>query len=82
MLWKCSKCGKTYLDSADAQKALLLNKLKKGVEVKVGQLGNSRVFRFPAKISQLLGLRAGAYVKATPKLQDGKMVLEIRPSKG
>ena len=70
--WKCRKCGEIYLDSADAQKALLLNKLKNGVDIKIGSLGGSMIMRFPAQIAALLQLKKGATVKATPKSEEGK----------
>ncbi len=72
--WKCGKCGETILDPEAAQKALLLNKLKKGIEVTVGQLGNSLVMRFPAEIAQLTGLKKGKKITVYPQ-DEKKMVV-------
>ncbi len=72
--WKCVKCGEAILDSGDAQKALLYNKLKRGVKVKVGMLGNSLVMRFPAEITRLTGLKKGQKITVTPK-ENGEISL-------
>lgn len=61
--WKCTRCGEMLIEPSAAQRALLLNKLKHGTEVTVGQLGNSLVMRFPADITSVTGLKKGSKVK-------------------
>ncbi len=75
--WKCAKCGELVLEPQAAERALLLNKLKNGVEVKVGMLGASKVMRFPSAVSRLLGLRKGSRVLAKPVMQKGRVFLEV-----
>lgn len=65
--WKCGKCGEVVLEPEAAQKALLLNKLRHGVKVTIGRLGNSLVMRFPAEIAQLAGLKKGSKVTVYPE---------------
>ncbi len=72
--WKCSKCGELVLEPKAAQKALLLNKLQRGVSVKIGVLGNSLVMRFPQELVRLLGLKKGSLVTVRPE-GSGKIVV-------
>ncbi|MEK6923732.1 MAG: AbrB/MazE/SpoVT family DNA-binding domain-containing protein [Candidatus Micrarchaeota archaeon] len=65
--WKCRKCGEVVIEPQAAQKALLLNKLKRGVEITVGQLGSSLVMRFPAEVAELAGISKGSKVKIYPE---------------
>ncbi len=78
--WECTRCGEAYLDSGPAQQSLLLNKLQRGLKVKIGQLGNSEIFRFPADVVKLLGLKKGGEVTARVISNKGKLVLEITPN--
>ena len=46
--WRCPKDGEEILHPRDAQKALLINKIKKrGLELKIGILNNAPYLRFP-----------------------------------
>lgn len=72
--WKCLKCGELVLEPQAAQKALLFNKLRRGVKVKVGVLGNSLVMRFPKELVQLIGLKKGSEVTVRPEGR-GKVVV-------
>ena len=65
--WKCKKCGEVILEPEAAQKALLLNKLKHGVKVKIGQLGKSLIMRFPSELAQLIGLKKGSQIIVYPE---------------
>ena len=50
--WECSKCKDTVLHPEDAQKMLLISKLKRGLSVKIGALGSSLVVRIPKEIAE------------------------------
>lgn len=65
--WKCDKCGEEYLDSEDAEKALIINKFKRGTKVKVGTLGESIIVRIPKELAQAVGLTKGAEVEIKSK---------------
>ncbi len=64
--WECKNCGEAVLDPEATEKALLLNRLSKGINVKVGSLGNSLVMRFPAELVELIGLKKGSKVTVKP----------------
>lgn len=57
--WECPNCKEAVLYTEDAQKVLMLNKLKKGLPVKVGQLGNSLIIRLPAEITEFYHIEKG-----------------------
>lgn len=57
--WECSRCAETVLHSEDAQKMLVLNKLKKGITVKIGKLGQSLIVRFPKEIIDFYHIKKG-----------------------
>jgi AbrB family looped-hinge helix DNA binding protein len=60
--WKC-KCGESYFDPAQAQRILLLNKIKKeAFRVKVGKVRSNLIVRIPKKIAEALGLESGEEV--------------------
>jgi Antidote-toxin recognition MazE, bacterial antitoxin len=65
--WKCDKCEEEYLHPEDAQRALILNKYKKGKKIKVGMLGESTIVRIPKELAQALGLTKGAAIKIKSK---------------
>ena len=57
--WKC-KCGESYFDPDQAQRILLLNKIKKeAFKVKVGKVRSNLIVRIPKKISDALELKDG-----------------------
>lgn len=60
--WECTKCHETALHPEDAQRTLLLNKLKRGLAVKIGRLGKSLVVRIPKEMAQLYKLSKGENV--------------------
>ncbi|MCK4589599.1 MAG: AbrB/MazE/SpoVT family DNA-binding domain-containing protein [Nanoarchaeota archaeon] len=57
--WECSKCKETVLHSEDAQKMLFLNKLKRGIKVKIGELGQSLIIRFPKEVVDFYKIKKG-----------------------
>jgi hypothetical protein len=60
--WKCI-CGETYYDPAQAQKILLLNKLKKeAIKTKLGQIRSNLILRLPKGVEDALGLQKGKSV--------------------
>jgi len=65
--WECKKCGETVLHPEDAQKVLLLNRLKAGIPAKVGVSGGSMFVRFPKQIARYYHLKAGEIVNLKVK---------------
>lgn len=58
--WKCPKCKEEYHDPVEAEKILLLNKLKKtSFEVKVGQIRSNLIVRIPKEVEKALSLEKG-----------------------
>lgn len=65
--WKCG-CGEVYFNPEQAQKILLLNKLKKEeVKVKLGKIRSNLILRLPKAIETVLNLRKGE--KVTLKIE-------------
>lgn len=57
--WKCN-CGQEYHHPIQAERILLLNKLKKsGFEVKLTQSRSNLILRIPKKVQEALGLVRG-----------------------
>lgn len=78
--WQCTACKEYYMDSGPVEQSLILNQLQRGLKVKIGQLGNSEIFRFPVEIAKLLKLKKGGEVTAKVVNNKGKLVLEITPN--
>ncbi|MFH0714481.1 MAG: AbrB/MazE/SpoVT family DNA-binding domain-containing protein [Candidatus Diapherotrites archaeon] len=58
--WKCAKCGEEYFHPEEAEKILLLNKLRKSeFKVKVGQIKSNLIVRIPKEAQKALGLEKG-----------------------
>ena len=57
--WECPKCNETVLHREDAQKMLVLNKLKHGIPVKVGKLGEALMVRIPKEFAQFYSIQKG-----------------------
>lgn len=57
--WECKKCKEMVLHPEDAQKMLVFNKLKKGILVKVGSLGEALIMRFPKEVAQFYKITKG-----------------------
>lgn len=63
--WKCS-CGEIYYEPEQAQKILLLNKLKKEtIRAKLGKIRSNLILRLPRDIEQALSLEKGEDVLIT-----------------
>jgi hypothetical protein len=60
--WKCNKCKEIILHPDDAQKMLIFNKIKKGIPVKVGSLGESLIIRFPKEVANFYKITKGGEV--------------------
>jgi len=57
--WKCS-CGEIYYDPEQAQKILLLNKLKKeSIRAKLGKIRSNLILRLPKDVETALNLEKG-----------------------
>ncbi len=70
--WECPQCKETVLHPEDAQRMLLLNKLKKGITVKIGKLGESLIVRFPKEITEFYDIKKGEDV--TLKAEDSDKI--------
>lgn len=63
--WKCS-CGEIYYDPEDADRVLLLNKLKdRTIKAKLGRVRSNLILRLPRDIEAALKLEKGADVLIT-----------------
>ncbi|HLC77344.1 MAG TPA: hypothetical protein VJH04_04030 [archaeon] len=60
--WKCVKCKEIVLHPEDAQKMLVLNKMKHGIPVKIGELGESLIIRFPKEVAEFYKISKGGEV--------------------
>ena len=57
--WKCS-CGEVYYNPEQAQKILLLNKLKKeSIRAKLGKIRSNLILRLPKDVETALDLEKG-----------------------
>ena len=57
--WQCRRCKEIILHSEDAQKMLVFNKIKKGIPIKVGSLGESLIIRFPKEVAEFYKITKG-----------------------
>lgn len=72
--WKCS-CGEIYFNPEQAQRILLLNKLKKLViKTKLGKIRSNLIWRIPKDMELALGLEKGEEI--TAKLEDHTIKLK------
>lgn len=61
--WRCS-CSEVIFHPEDAQRILLLNKVKaRTYEVKVGQIRSNLILRIPKEMADALELRKGEVVR-------------------
>ncbi len=57
--WKCS-CGEIYYDPAQAERILLLNKLRKEqLRAKLGKIKSNLIIRVPKELESALRLQKG-----------------------
>lgn|GEM_PF-852610 len=74
--WSCS-CGEKYYDPQQAQKILLLNRLKKEViTAKLGKVRSNLILRLPKDIETVLNLEKGVDVTITLE-EDGFKVITV-----
>lgn len=74
--WKCA-CGEIYFDPMQAQRILLVNKLKKQeTRVKVGQIRSNPIIRIPINYAEALNIHGGSEV--TLKIKNN--TLEVVPT--
>jgi len=67
--WKCA-CGKRYYDPDQAQKILVLNKLKgEVIKAKLGKIRSNLILRLPRDLEYALGLEKGEDVVI--RVEDG-----------
>jgi len=60
--WKCS-CGEIYYEPEQAQKILLLNKLRKEtIRAKLGKVRSNLILRLPKDVEDALDLKKGGEV--------------------
>ena len=57
--WECNNCKETVLHQEDAQKMFVFNKLKRGLKVKIGELGQSLIIRFPKEATDFYRITKG-----------------------
>ena len=70
--WECVKCDEVILHPEDSQRMLALNKLKKGLPVKIGELGNSLVVRIPKELAAMYKMAKGGEIML--KAHDDKII--------
>jgi len=69
--WKCS-CGEVYFNPEQAQRILLLNKLKKeAVKAKLGKIRSNLILRLPKSTEKALNLKKGEEVLI--KIRDNEL---------
>ena len=72
--WKCS-CGEIYYNPEQAQKILLLNKLKKEtIRAKLGKIRSNLILRLPKDIERALNLEKGEDVIIKVEVNGFKIV--------
>jgi len=70
--WVCPKCKEIYYNPEQAERILLLNKLKhKKLATKLGQVRSNLIIRIPKDIKDALGFEKGQEV--TIKIRDREM---------
>ena len=74
--WQCSKCNETTLHPEDAQKMFMFNKLKKGLQIKIGELGQTLIMRFPKEATEFYKISKGKNIILKAETLD-KLELDI-----
>ena len=73
--WQCPKCREILYMGDDLNKVFVFNKLKKGMPVKVGSLGNSLVMRIPREISSAVDITEGKEVLF--RIKNNEILIEV-----
>ena len=76
-MWKCVKCSETDLHPEDAQKMLVFNKIRHGIPIKVGELGESLIIRFPKEVAEFYKISKGGEVILKGENKD-KLELDVQ----
>ncbi len=72
--WKCSNCREIYFNPEEAQRILLVNKLKKHlIKAKLGRIKSNLILRLPKDIETALNLKEGKEVEL--KIEHNKLVI-------
>jgi hypothetical protein len=73
--WVCS-CKEVYYDTDDAQRILLLNKLKKqAIKAKLGKIRSNLIIRLPKDIETVFSLEKGKSVNIQVEHDGFKIVM-------
>lgn len=73
--WKCKHCGESYFDPIQAERILLLNKLKNHkFRLKLNQVRSNLILRIPKKVGEMMGLKDGSEVEFSIKDQDNIII--------
>ncbi|PIN87320.1 hypothetical protein COV19_00365 [Candidatus Woesearchaeota archaeon CG10_big_fil_rev_8_21_14_0_10_44_13] len=73
--WRCG-CGETYFDPGQAQKILLLNKLKKeAIKIRLGRIRSNLILRVPKAVEDALGWEKGKEV--TLRIKEKEIIVGI-----
>ena len=62
-VWECKKDNEIILHPEDAQKMLIFNKLRNGIPVKVGSLGEALIMRFPKEVAEFYKITKGEEIR-------------------
>lgn len=57
--WECPKCKETVLHPEDAQRMFVFNKLKRGLSIRIGSLGQSLIMRIPKEVAEFYNITKG-----------------------
>ena len=60
---ECKKDKEIILHPEDAQKMLVFNKLRNGIPIKVGSLGEALIMRFPKEVAEFYKITKGEEIK-------------------
>ncbi|MBU1201362.1 MAG: AbrB/MazE/SpoVT family DNA-binding domain-containing protein [Nanoarchaeota archaeon] len=72
--WKCTKCKEEYYDPIQAQRILLINKLRdKSYKLSVNKVKSNLVLRIPKDVSDAMGLNDKSTVDF--KLKNNKEII-------
>lgn len=61
--WECLACKEAVLHPEDAQKMFVFNKLKKGLSIKIGELGKNLIMRIPKEVAEFYKISKGGEIR-------------------
>ena len=69
--WKCKHCNEAYLNPIEAERILILNKLKKQrFNLKLNRVKSNLILRLPKQVGEVLKLKNGDELKLTLNKKD------------